>query len=228
MIVLYIYFAPTRSLEPSPRSLPKGRPKVRQLQQGSKKIYYNMIKVSDFKFVIETNTTSYCFRKLNSGQLEHLYYGEKMDAFDGAFEALCPVNKYPAGNLCTYSKDFPDVALENMCLEYSGYGKGDVREPLVVIRNTDGSLTSDFIYHSYVINRGKHIESINGMPSALKPDEQLKIKLMDRQTNVELDLYYNIFEESDCITRFSKVVNHEDSPIEIVRLLSNQRAVLNL
>lgn len=181
-----------------------------------------MIKVSDFKFVIETNTTSYCFRKLNSGQLEHLYYGEKMDAFDGAFEALCPVNKYPAGNLCTYSKDFPDVALENMCLEYSGYGKGDVREPLVVIRNTDGSLTSDFIYHSYVINRGEHIESINGMPSALKPDEQLKIKLMDRQTNVELDLYYNIFEESDCITRFSKVVNHEDSPIEIVRLLSNQ------
>ena len=43
MIVLYIYFAPTRSLEPSPRSLPKGRPKVRKLQQGGKKYIYKTI-----------------------------------------------------------------------------------------------------------------------------------------------------------------------------------------
>jgi len=129
-----------------------------------------MIKVSEDKFVIETNKTSYCFRLMKSGQLKHIYYGERIDAFDGAFEALAGETKYPAGNLCTYSKEESGLALENICLEYSSYGKGDIREPLIQIRNVDGSLTSDFVYESYQINEGANIECIEGMPSALNPD----------------------------------------------------------
>ena len=37
-----------------------------------------MIQISNEIFVLHTANTTYAFRKLSTGQLEHLYYGRKI------------------------------------------------------------------------------------------------------------------------------------------------------
>lgn len=181
-----------------------------------------MIKVYNKQFSINTKNTSYCFSVLKTGHLKHDYYGALIDADSNTFSILEGATKYPAGNLVTYSKDYSDIALENECLEISSLGKGDVREPFVEIGHVDGSLTSDFIYESFEVNKGDDIVKPEGLPSANNPDEQLVIKLVSKNTKVYMELFYNLFEEADCITRYARLINEEDSSIKLYRLLSNQ------
>ena len=62
--------------------------------------------------------------------------------------ALEPFEKhtFQPGNSIAYDQDHPDFTLEDMCLEMSGYGKGDIREPFVELVAADGSSTTDFVF----------------------------------------------------------------------------------
>ena len=46
-------------------------------------------------------------------------------------------------------KVLPNQCLDDVCLEISGRGKGDMREPFVDIEYADGSRTCDFRYNDY-------------------------------------------------------------------------------
>ena len=80
-------------------------------------------------FVLDTDDTTYAFRVMPSGHLEHLYYGRKihMDSSDGLAEPL----GFPAGNTAVPDKDNGNMTLEDLRLEMSSYGKGDVREAFI-------------------------------------------------------------------------------------------------
>lgn len=69
--------------------------------------------------------------------MEHLYYGESLDIGPGEYEAIRhkAVNVMGCG-LAYSEEEFGDVKgknvyLEEYCLETSGEGKGDFRQPFV-------------------------------------------------------------------------------------------------
>ena len=104
-------------------------------------------------FVLDTDNTTYAFKVMPTGHVEHLYYGRKihMDSADGIEEP----KGFPAGNTAIPDKDTNNITLEDLRLEMSSYGKGDVREAFIELINTDGSSTSDFRYDSYEQSKGK-------------------------------------------------------------------------
>ena len=83
-----------------------------------------MIKNSNNIFELHTESTSYCFRVLPAGHLEHIYYGKKID-FSDDYEALAGKYEFISGSTVAYSEEEKNMSLENICLEISTQGKGD-------------------------------------------------------------------------------------------------------
>ncbi len=138
-------------------------------------------------FLLQTAGTSYMFRKLKSGHLEHLHYGSSLisdgiyanacekgnlaDAFetgtDGIIsmaQAIAPKHYFGGGNMNSYSDEHTDIFLEMLGLEMSSFGKGDIREPFVEISYPDGSSSCDFLFDSYEIRNGKSM--LETLPSS--------------------------------------------------------------
>ena len=104
-------------------------------------------------FVLDTDHTTYAMKVLPSGHIEHLYYGRKihLDDADGLTEHL----DFPAGNTIVPSKENGNLTLEDVRLEMSSYGKGDIREPYIEMTNPDGSRTTDLLFDSYTQSKGR-------------------------------------------------------------------------
>ena len=100
-----------------------------------------MIRVlKDRLFVLDTLHTTYAFRVLHTGHPEHLYYGARITVEDEA--GLAERHAFPPGNTCLYDDDPKKYyTLEDMRLEMSWPGKGDLREPAVALRHADGGRT---------------------------------------------------------------------------------------
>lgn len=181
-----------------------------------------MIKVRNQVFHLGTRDTSYIFRVMESGHLEHLYYGRKV-AEEGNMEAMFEKKTFIPGNCNGYSDDYKQLTLEDICLEMSSYGKGDIREPFVHVVHEDGSSTSDFLYDSHLVLQGKH--ELETMPSSYDEHgnaQQLKIVLKDKEYGLTLIMYYHVFEDCDVITRSATLTNDSNEPVQVKRLLSLQ------
>ena len=176
--------------------------------------------LSDGKlFVINTSRTTYAFRVMDTGHLEHLHYGRKIhiDSDDGLLEQ----SEFAPGNTNIYNAENGKFSMEDIRLEISTIGKGDVREPAAELINTDGSRTSDFVFRSYALEKGKEREA--DIPGSYGPDaDVLKITLEDRENSLTLVLAYAVFEECDVITRSSELINNGEGDVVIERLMSTQ------
>ena len=110
-----------------------------------------------------------------------------------------------------------------MCLELSSYGKGDIREPFVCITHADGATTSDFVFESATITKGKEpFATLPGSHGSEEQVEHLTILLKDRTYHTELELHYYVYEKCDVITRSAILKNSTEETIRVDRLLSNQ------
>lgn len=175
-------------------------------------------------FVLDTLNTTYCFRVLETGHLEHLYYGAKI-YIDSEKEAdvLAEKHAFAPGNTNIYDSNHAQFSLEDMRLEMSSYGKSDIREPFIIERHCDGGRTSDYLYSSAKISEGK--TPLNTLPSSYDDDkrvDELEIKLTDKNYGMTLLLKYSVFEERDVITRSSKIINSSLDKIVIEKIMSNQ------
>jgi alpha-galactosidase len=90
---------------------------------------------------LSTKNTSYLFGLTDSGHLEHLHYGAKLGTFDPML--LHEKMPYPTGLLLD---EETKVSLEDLPLEFSTYGKGDIREAMIEIETADKNRVSDFRY----------------------------------------------------------------------------------
>ena len=187
----------------------------------------------------------------------------KIDIFlEGCKEALSEKHSFASGNAINYSDEFGNIALENTSLEISSVGKGDIRDPFVLITHTDGSITSDFLFEKAEIVDG--IEKMETLPcsygykagnkekvkeenkaeytvenkeenredkkigniyeSMKKADQiqHLKVTLVDKEYNLRLYLYYNVYPDCDVITKRCVLVNDSKETVHIDRLMSNQ------
>lgn len=111
-----------------------------------------MIKVDNQLFSLHTRHTSYLFRVMETGHLEHLYYGRKIHS---AIDGLTEQHAFAPGNTNIYDSRHPEFSLEDVCLEMSSFGKGDIREPFVELTLSDGSMTSDFLFEKFEQGTGK-------------------------------------------------------------------------
>ena len=143
-------------------------------------------------FVLDTANTTYAFLVLPSGHLEHLYYGNfinlqsEEDAAVLAEKRVCL-----AGNAVCYSPEYPALGLEDVCLEMSSHGKGDIREPFIEVTHADGSYTSDFLYECAEIKNGKTpFETLPGSYEENDNVQELIITLKDRSYDLTLELHY--------------------------------------
>lgn len=168
-------------------------------------------------FVLNTSKTTYAFRVMETGHLEHLYYGRKihLDSDDGIRE----LTEFAPGNTNVYNAENGNVSMEDIRLEISAPGKGDVREPSVELINRDGSRTSDFAFKSYALEKGKEREA--DIPGSYGENaDVLKVTLEDKENSLTLVLVYSVFEECDVITRYCELTNTGEGDAVIERLMS--------
>ena len=184
-------------------------------------------------FFLQTTHSTYGMRVMETGHLEHLYYGERItvDTQDSAFCAPLVIQRgFAPGNTCTYDKEHPQISMEDVCLEVGTLGRGDIREPFLEVKFTDGSVTSDFTFDSYEVITLKEREQClqaSGLPRSYSEAETasaecLQIILQDVTNHLELQLFYTVFEECDVITRSARLINHSDASVTLERCLSAQ------
>ncbi len=183
-----------------------------------------MIRVWNKTFVLETERTTYCFQVLETGQLEHLYYGSKL-FIDGEEDVLPLAEKhaFAPGNTILYDNDHPAYSLEDMRLEMSSLGKGDVRQPFVEIVYPNGAATSDFVFDTYETAEEKL--ALTTLPSAYEEEyavQELIVTLRDKNYDLKLELHYGVFEARDVITRSARLINNGEQPVTLKRLMSLQ------
>ena len=179
-----------------------------------------MIKSDNGLYVLDTDNTSYVFRVMESGQLEHLYYGRKLHANEAV---MMEKHVFIPGNTNVYSNEYNNFSLEDACLEMSSWGKGDIREPFVEIVHADGARTSDFVFDRAEIIDGK--AEYATLPGSYDDDnnvKQLVVYMKDKQYNLTLELHYYVYEACNVITRSAKLINTSDETVRVERLMSMQ------
>lgn len=180
-----------------------------------------MITEKNGVFTLETEHTSYIFGILETGHPEHLYYGRKIHIRDA--DALREKRAFALGNTVWYDDAHKSLILENICLEMSSYGKGDIREPFVEVVHDDGSFTSDFLYQSYLITEEK--PEYNTLPGSYSEDaraEHLCVVYRDAGYGLVLELHYYVYPECDVITRSARLLNESSETVTLKRLMSLQ------
>jgi len=175
-------------------------------------------------FVLDTEHTTYAFRILPTGQPEQLYCGKRIPLPDeAALAALSQKRAFAPGNTVSYDAEHPELVLEDVALEFSALGKGDLREPFLELVNPDGSRTNDFLYESFTMDEAQPAQ--RPMPGSYAGDgkaEHLCVTYRDRNYGLALELHYYVWADCDCICRKSVLRNDTDRAVEIERLLSLQ------
>ena len=180
-----------------------------------------MIKEKDGVFALETERTSYLFRVMDTGHLEHLYYGRKIRLRDAA--ALTEKHSSAPGGSIYYDGTHKALSLEDACLEVSSYGRGDIREPFLEVVYADGSFTSDFVFESFEISGAKpEFASLPGSYSEDGQVEHLCVRLRETAKPAALELHYSVYPECDVIGRSAKLINTGEAEITVKRLMSAQ------
>ena len=183
-----------------------------------------MIRKQNEFFILETKSTTYSFRVTKTGHLEHLYYGRKIRLpEENLAEALIEQQAFAPGNTNVYDAEQKNFTLEDIRLEMSGLGRGDIREPFVEVVHTDGSFTSDFVFADAVIGKGKpEYDTLPGSYDEKDEADWLCITLKDKQYGLTLQLNYYVFEDCDVISRNSKLINDSEETVKLLRLMSTQ------
>lgn len=182
-----------------------------------------MIRECQKTFMLETAQTTYCFGVTPTGHLEHLYYGRKIRLEEGCTDALREKRVFAPGNTNIYDAAHADFAPEDVRLEMSSYGKGDIREPFIEVVHADGSDTSDFLYEKAEIAKGKaDYETLPGSYDENGEVDHLCVTLRDKQYGLVLELHYYVYEACDVITRSAKLINESGAAVTLKRLMSAQ------
>ncbi len=200
-------------------------------------------------FLLQTRNSSYFFQVIPTGHLEHIHYGKTIlskgqydDLLKGNGEdarileqmakAMEIKHRHEGGNMIAYSVEAGPLCLENMPLEMSSIGKGDIREPMVEVTHGDGSRTSDFLFdHADIKNELTALETLPSSyadkseadsSEAMDNPSELVVTLIDKEYKLKMELIYKVYPECDTITRSAVLYNDSQENAVIDRLLSNQ------
>ncbi|MCL1830465.1 MAG: alpha-galactosidase [Oscillospiraceae bacterium] len=179
-----------------------------------------MITYENNIFRLTTANSSYWFRITEFGHPEHIYYGTKLEP-NQSVEPLVLKRTAAIGSSVIYDSSDDTYCLDNLCLEWSGIGKGDYRNTPAEIKMPDGSFTADFVYSEHYIYDGT--VGISTLPTAYGDKDDcmtLVVTLQDESNEVVLKLYYTVYESTDIITRRAKLTNMNENSLSARKLMS--------
>lgn len=171
------------------------------------------------EFHLFNDQISYIIKILRNNQLGQLYFGKKVhhrDKYDYLLE-----NVYRPMSTYVYEGEY-SFSLEHIKQEYASYGTTDFKYPAYEVVQENGSRISDFQYVSHSIYKGK--PKLKGLPATYIEDEDeadtLEVTLYDQVINMELILYYTIFNDYAAITRSCKFINKSKESLNITNAMS--------
>ncbi len=173
-------------------------------------------------FVLDTENTTYVFSISPSGHPEHLYYGKKirLETWQEC-DAMREKNEFELGNTIVYSEEFPSEMPENMCLEISTPGHGDVREPFLELEIENGIRSSDFRFSDYEID--DEDSDFTSLPSSYAEKEMTEhLCIILKDGSLTLEIHYRVYFNCDVITRRARLYNNGSSDVVIERIMSTQ------
>ena len=171
-------------------------------------------------FILDTLHTTYAMKVLDTGHIEHLYYGRKirMDDEDGLTEQ----HEFAPGTSAVYSPEAGNFSLDDMRLEMSSYGKGDLREAFIEVVDPDGSRTSDFLFEKFEKSQGRD-GGTEGLPTSYGEDaEVITLTLKDKDNGLTLELIYTVYSDTDVITRSARLINDGEADVKVEKIMSCQ------
>lgn len=173
-------------------------------------------------FVLDTEKTTYAFSITSSGHPEHLYYGKRIRIRTWQdCDALREKREFELGSTIVYSKEYPTEMPEDMCLEISAPGHGDIREPFIELVMANGCRSSDFRYSDYHMdNNGSDFVTLPASYAKKGQAEHLCVTLKDG--DLILELHYRVYFKSNVITRSARLYNNGKSAVTIERIMSTQ------
>lgn len=168
-------------------------------------------------FTLQTKSSTYQMKE-EGGFLFHNYYGPVIGDVDMSY-LVCPMDRGFSGQ----PQEIVDrrFSLDTRLLEYSAYGTGDYRDYCLHAVYEDGSHVTDLRFVSYEVKEGKY--ALEGLPAMYQGEEKaetLEITLRDEYKNLEVVLYYSVFEDLDVITRACKIVNQSKEQVRLLRAYS--------
>lgn len=170
------------------------------------------------RFHLSTQNTSYVIEILNDSTISHMYYGPKINNYNGSKKYIYMDRGFspnPNGEDSTFSYD-------TIPQEYPTNGNGDFRVPAYQTLEKNGSRVSNFKFIDFEIIDGK--PALDGLPSTYetKNDEvkTLKIIAKDHINGLKIHLNYSVFYHSDVITRDVKFINDGSNTINLLRAMS--------
>lgn len=199
-----------------------------------------MIQKINSTFVLNTEKTTYAFRVMETGQLEHLYYGAKIRSMEGHETAgiLVERHAFQPGTNVILNPDHDTFTLNDICQELSGSGRGDTGEAAIELIFPDGCQTIDWIYDKFEIQDGRHDLEGKTLPGAHVLEEKQRLEENEKKTvagvqtlniylkakneNVTALLQYFVWEDSNVITRKLYLKNTGEQPVEIRKAMSGQ------
>jgi alpha-galactosidase len=176
-----------------------------------------LVTFGDNVFRLDTDNTTYIFRVTSFGHLEHLYYGGRLASGEQA-DVLAQKRTTPMGSDIVYDASDSCYCLNDMYLEWSDNGRGDYRQSPTELVMPDGSFVSDFVYISHRIETGSI--AMDTLPSSYDADQTLVVMMKDTTCDVELSLYFSVFEKTDILSRRAVLSNESLAPLIIRRIMS--------
>ena len=173
-----------------------------------------MIEIKNEYLRLDTENTTYLMKILPTGHVENVYYGSKFAETDYAF--IEERNLFGCGPVVTAENYamYPD----SKSLEYSTRGRGDFREPSILV-NCDGDSVNEFLFEKVEKIENFHIP---GFPQSDGKTETLMITLRDKAKKLAVRLYYSLTDGSDVIVKSAALTNEGDSEVVIERFASAQ------
>ncbi|HEY8389762.1 MAG TPA: alpha-galactosidase [Clostridia bacterium] len=165
-------------------------------------------------FLLSGKKYSYALHVTQSGYIQHLYFGKKIDKADLTYL----VNYYGITTAPRIDDFNIDMATDGMLAEIGSYGRGDFHEATVISVREDGSAMSRFKFFSYKIQDG--VKKLQGMPCIRHTQQTLTITLKDDFSDTYLDLNYSVSDESNVLVRNIVIHNDGNQKLNIKRAYS--------
>ena len=185
-----------------------------------------MVITNNNVFILNTKDLFYVFHVDETGLLLHDYFGRRIEIDNFDISAIKQKITCPKGTTVIYKEKVnPNLSMDMTLLEFSFPHKGDYRATPILLKNDENGYVFDFEYEGYDIKEKHQLDS--ELPTPYDFDDELIVHLVEKHSNVRVDIRFLVFEESNTFARNMVITNKGDTPIEVLKALSLQLDMLN-
>ena len=170
-------------------------------------------------FHLYNQEISYIMKVLPNRQLGQIYFGKRIRIPEDCSYFL-ETSSRPMSS-CVFDTD-NRFSMEHIRQEYGVFGTSDYRMPATEVLQENGSRISEFCFQEYRIQAGK--PKLPGLPATYVENEEeaetLVIRLADRVTGLELELFYTIFAAGGILARSARFVNQGEQALHLQSAMS--------